>query len=117
MSKVATIWHYPRCSKSRKALALLRDEQAEITLRPYLDDPPDRQTLKAAVQQLGIPPEGLVRKKEDLYAELEVDADSMSDDDWLDLLAEHPKLIQRPVVFTDKGAVIGRPPDLILKIL
>ncbi len=117
MSVEATIWHYSRCSKSRKALAILRDEEATITLRSYLDDPPDVEELADVVQKLGISAEELVRKKESIFKELDVDTDAFDDEQWLELLANHPKLIERPLVFTEKGAVIGRPPEKIFEVL
>ena len=117
MSIEATIWHYPRCSKSRKTLAILRDKEAAITLRPYLDDPPTVQELAQAVDRLNISPEALVRKTESLFKELDADTSTFDDQQWLELLARHPKLIERPLVFTDAGAVIGRPPENVQKIL
>lgn len=117
MSTEVTIWHYPRCSKSRKTLAILRDEQAELTIRRYLDDPPGKKRLAEAVDQLGISPRQLVRTNEDLYGEVVDDADSLDDGEWIELLAEHPRLLQRPVVFTDAGAVVARPPERVLELL
>ena len=111
MTKKATIWHYPRCSKSRKTLALLEEKDLELTIRNYRDDPPDIETLRQAIQKLEISPAELVRKKDKAYKELEINAGEMTDDDWLELLAENPALLERPIVLTEKGAVIGRPPE------
>ena len=117
MADEATIWHYPRCSKSRKTLALLRDAEFDVQVRRYLDDPPSVDELAEAVGQLDISAEKLVRTKEDRYAELDVDEETMNEDDWLQLLADNPKLIQRPVVFTSQGAALGRPPEAVREIL
>lgn len=117
MSIEVQIWHYPRCSKSRKTLAILRDEEAQITVRRYQDDPPTVAELAAAVDALGIAPKELVRTKESLYRDMDLDAEALSDQDWLELLAAHPKLIERPVVLSESGAVIGRPPEKVYEIL
>ncbi len=117
MSIEATIWHYPRCSKSRKTLAILRNQKASITMRDYLEDPPDADTLAEVVELLKIRPYDLVRKSENLYHELDVDAGALSDRDWLELMADNPLLIQRPIVLTENGAVIGRPPEQVHEIL
>ncbi len=117
MADKATIWHYPRCSKSRKTLALLRDAEVDVQVRHYLDDPPSVDELTEAVDQLGIPADKLVRTKEDRYAELDVDEEAMNTHDWLQLLADNPKLIQRPIVFTSRGAAVGRPPEAVHEIL
>lgn len=113
----ALIWHYPRCSKSRQTLALLEEAGAAIEVRLYQEDPPDLETLKKAVQELQLSPQALVRKKDAYFKELAIDESTMSDDDWLDLLTEHPRLIERPIVFTEKGARIGRPPESVKEIL
>lgn len=113
MTKKATIWHYPRCSKSRKTLALLEEKDLALIIRHYRDDPPDLADLREAIEKLEISPAELVRKKDKAYKELEISAGEMTDDDWLDLLAKNPALIERPVVLTEEGAVIGRPPENI----
>lgn len=118
MSSDVTIWHYPRCSKSRKALALLRDQGLDVTVRRYLEDPPETATLEEAIEELGVAARELVRTHEELYSELDIGdrEDDMDHGDWIELLAEHPKLLQRPLVFTDTGAVVGRPPERVLKL-
>lgn len=109
------IWHNPRCSKSRATLARLEDAGVTPTVRLYLHDTPSRDELADACARLGIAPWELVRTGEDVAAELGL-ADWPRDDDhrdrWLDVMVEHPRLIQRPVVLADDGrAVIGRPPE------
>lgn len=113
----ALIWHYPRCSKSRQTLALLKEASIDVEIRLYQQDPPDLDTLTKAVQKLGVAPKDLVRKKDTLFKDLDIDQSSMTDQDWLALLVEHPQLIERPLVFTDKGARIGRPPQKVNEIL
>lgn len=110
------IWHNPSCSKSRQALALLKERGHEPTVRPYLKDPPSEQELRAVLKKLGAEdPRALVREKEKQYAELGV-AD-MEGAAVVKAMAEHPRLIERPVVITDKGARIGRPTEAILEVL
>ncbi|SPF77912.1 arsenate reductase (glutaredoxin) [Pseudoprimorskyibacter insulae] len=111
-----TIWHNPRCSKSREALAILQDAGVDITERRYLEDAPSLEELKAAREALGIPVIEMVRVKEALFKVLGLSRD-MGDDALLKALAANPKLIERPVVFTAEGAVIGRPPERVRDIL
>lgn len=117
MADKITIWHYSRCSKSRQTLSILEEEGLDPQIRLYLEDPPDVATLAEAVKKLGISPAELVRNGESLYRELNVDESQMSDDDWLALLAEHPRLIERPIVFSSRGAVIGRPPERVRDLI
>lgn len=110
------IWHNPSCSKSRQALALLKDKGLDPTVRQYLKDPPSAEELRAAVAALGSEdPMALVRKKEKLFKELEVGV--MEGEAVIEAMAAHPRLIERPLVLTDKGARIGRPTEAILEIL
>lgn len=113
----ATIWHHARCSKSRQTLALLEEKGAEITILHYQKDPPSREEIKSAVERLGLSPKELVRTGDKAFKELQLDLSDFGDDQWLDLLADNPALIQRPIVFTDRGAAIGRPPESVLEIL
>lgn len=109
------IWHNPSCSKSRQALALLKERGYEPTVRQYLKDPPSAEELRAVLKKLGVDPHALVRKKEELYSELRIG--ELEGDDVVEALAQHPKLIERPVVITKKGARIGRPTEAIFEIL
>ncbi len=115
MTQKVTIWHYPRCSKSRKTLAILRDEGLDIEIRRYLVDTPDADELRSALEELGIAPRQLVRTKEDIVAD--VDGQQLGDDDWIELMVENPKIIQRPIVFYNGDAALGRPPESIYGIL
>lgn len=112
----ATIWHNPRCSKSREALAILEATPGvEVAIVEYLKAPPSRAELAAAYARGAISPRDAYRKGEDIAKELKL-ADA-SDDAILDAMAAHPILIERPVVLTDKGVVIGRPPEKVRTVL
>lgn len=112
----ATIWHNPRCSKSREALAILESAPGvEVEIVEYLKTPPSRAELASAYERAGITPREGLRKGEDQAKALGLA--TASDDAILDAMAEHPILIERPVVITDKGVRLGRPPEKILEIL
>ncbi|SNY91905.1 arsenate reductase [Cohaesibacter sp. ES.047] len=111
-----TIWHNPRCSKSRETLALVEDKEQGVIVRKYLEDAPDATEIRAALAMLGIGARDLMRTKEALYKDLGLDG--ISDEDKLiDVMAANPKLIERPVVFKDGKARLGRPPEAVLEIL
>lgn len=112
-----TIWHNPRCSKSRQTLKLIEDNGIKPSVRRYLDDPPSMTELRRVLGQLGCPARDLVRVKEPLFKELGLNNAGASEAQLLAALVEHPRLIERPVVISDKGAVIGRPPENALQIL
>lgn len=111
-----TIWHNPRCSKSRATLALLRARGVEPDIRPYLQDGPDEQELRSALGLLGIPASGLIRKGEAEYREAGLSPES-GEDALIAAMARYPKLIERPVVFSNGRAALGRPPEAVLEIL
>ena len=111
----AVIYHNPRCTTSRKALELLRDNGIEPTVIQYLKTPPSRAELVKLIEDAGIDVATAVRKREPLYAELNLaDAD---DDALLDAMAENPILIERPFVVTPRGTRLGRPLDSVREIL
>ncbi|MBK8163748.1 MAG: arsenate reductase (glutaredoxin) [Gammaproteobacteria bacterium] len=112
-----TLYHNPRCSKSRQALELLRKYGIEPTIVEYLKDPPGQKRLKELLDRLGMEPRDLMRKKESAYRDLRLDDPGLSRDQLIAALAEHPVLIERPIVVTDLGAVVGRPPEKVLDIL
>ena len=111
-----TIWHNPRCSKSRETLDLIRDRGVGPQVRFYLDDPPTAGELQGALDRLGLAAPDLVRRGEPLFRELGlgIDADEAT---LLAAMAAHPKLIERPVVIRGDRAVIGRPPLRVLDLL
>jgi arsenate reductase (glutaredoxin) len=109
------IYHNPRCTTSRKTLELLRDNGIEPTVIQYLKTPPSRAELVKLIEDAGIDVATAVRKREPLYAELNLaDAD---DDALLDAMAEHPILIERPFVVTPRGTRLARPLDSVREIL
>ena len=109
------IYHNPKCSTSRKTLDLLRDNGIEPEVEQYLKTPPTRAQLAAMIDAAGIDVRAAVRRRESLYDELNL-ADA-TDDELLDAMAEHPILIERPWVVTDKGTRLARPVDNVLEIL
>jgi arsenate reductase (glutaredoxin) len=111
----ATIYHNPRCTTSRKTLELLRDNGIEPDVVQYLKTPPSRAELVKLINDAGIDVRTAIRKREPLYAELNLaDAD---DDGLLDAMAEHPILIERPFVVTPRGTRLARPLDSVREIL
>ena len=113
----ATIFHNPMCGTSRKTLDILEESGREITVREYLKDPPTRDELKALYDRAGISPRDGLRAKEPLAAELGLTRPDVSDDEILDAMAEHPILIERPLVVTEKGVRLCRPQDKVREIL
>lgn len=103
-----TIYHNNRCSKSRQALSLLKENGIDFQIRYYLKTPPSVDELKTMVRKLGIKAEELIRKKEVLYKE-HYHGKDFSEEEWLEILAKHPRLMQRPIVIKGDRAVIGRP--------
>jgi arsenate reductase (glutaredoxin) len=110
------IYHNPRCTKSRATLALLNERGIEPKVVEYLKTPPTAKELKSIVAKLGLKPEELVRKGEDVYKEKFADK-TLTDAQWIEALAANPILIERPIVVHGDKAVIGRPPENVEKIL
>ncbi len=116
MSQI-TIYHNPRCSKSRQTLQLLQDRGVEPKVIEYLKTPPSVAELKTLVNQLGfVSARELMRSKEAVYAELNL-AEQTAEEKLLSAMAEHPKLIERPIVVRDNRACLGRPPENVLELL
>ena len=115
MAGEAIIYHNPKCSTSRKTLELLRDNGIEPTVIQYLKTPPSRAELVKLIKDAGIDVRKAVRKREPLYAELNLD--DADDDQLLDAMAEHPILIERPFVVTPRGTRLARPMDSVREIL
>ncbi|AZQ61804.1 arsenate reductase (glutaredoxin) [Flammeovirga pectinis] len=114
---MVTIWHNPRCSKSREALQLLNEESgdSDIKIREYLKENPSRDEIVNLLSLLKIKPLDLIRKGEAIYKE-NFKGKELSDDEYIAALVEYPKLIERPIVIKDNKAVIGRPPHLVLDL-
>ena len=111
-----TIYHNPRCSKSRAALALLQERQVPLRVIEYLKQPPSRQELAALRGQLGRPAAEWIRSAEPAFKEAGLGAHS-SEEQLLDAMAAHPILIERPIVVRGTRAVVGRPPERVLELL
>jgi arsenate reductase (glutaredoxin) len=117
MKDQVTIYHNPRCSKSRQTLALLEERGIEPRVVAYLETPPDAATVRALLGQLGMQPRELMRRKEARYRELGLDDPDLDDDALIHALVANPILMERPIVVTGKGAALGRPPENVLTIL
>ena len=116
MDKV-TIWHNPRCSKSRNSLALLEERGVEAEVVKYLDEVPTKEELKNMLSMLGMSSaRELMRTKEDIYKELNL-AEENLEEKLLDAMIENPKLIERPIVIKGNRAAIGRPIEKIIELL
>ena len=111
-----SIYHNPKCSKSRETLALLRDRGVEPRIVEYLKAPPTAAELKAIVGKLGIQPEQLVRKGEEIY-KTKYAGRTLTDAQWIEAMVKDPILIERPIVVAGRRAAIGRPPESILPLL
>lgn len=112
------ILHNPRCSKSRQALQLLQSHGIELPVIEYLQKPLSKAELRELCALLGIKPLDLIRQKEDLFGELGLSHDNgYTDAQWLDVLASHPKLMERPIVIYRGRAVVARPPENLLALL
>lgn len=112
-----TLYHNPRCSKSREALALLEARGISPNLRLYLQEPPSQKELKVLLTQLNLTPRELLRKNEALYKELSLNNMALSDTELINAMLEHPNLIERPIAIKGGRAIIGRPPENILALI
>ena len=118
MSQTKTvIYHNSGCSKSRETLQILQDSNIEPEIIDYLKTPPSAQELKRIIEMLGVSARDLLRRTEEVYKQADLDNDSLSDDDIINAIVEHPALLQRPIVICGDRAVIGRPPTLVLEII
>ena len=112
-----TIYHNPRCSKSRQTLTLLKERGVKPKIVEYLKTPPTAAELKRILQKLGLKPRDLMRSGEPVYVALGLKDKALTDDELVALMVEHPILIERPIVVAGDRAAIGRPPDAVLEIL
>jgi arsenate reductase len=111
-----TIWHNPRCSTSRATLSLLEQHGLQPEIVDYLKTPPSAADLKAVLKKLRMKPRELMRKKEDVYKQLGLDKESLTDDQLIAAMAANPILIERPVVIKGPIAALGRPPENVLDL-
>jgi len=112
-----TIYHNPRCSKSRQTLQLLEENGIEPLILSYLETPPSADELKQTLSLLAMGPRDLMRKNEAIYKQAGLDDESLSDEQLVAAMLEHPILIERPIVLANGKACIGRPPESVLEIL
>lgn len=113
---MTTIWHNPKCSKSREALKLLEEKGDRFEVFKYLDTPPSREEITALLKKLAVSARELMRPKEDLYKELGL-ATVSDEEKLIDALAEYPKLIERPILIDGTRAVIGRPVEKVVEFI
>ena len=114
---MVTIYHNPRCSKSRQTMALLEGKGIAPRVVDYLKTPPSAAELKSILKKLGLKPRDLMRKSEPRYVELGLKDRDLDDDALLALMVANPILIERPIVVSGRRAAIGRPPEAVLEIL
>lgn len=110
------IFHNPRCRKSRETLQLLEERGEMPIVIEYLKTPPSREELTEVLNMLGMKPHDLIRKGEKEYKEY-YKGKELADEEWIDVMVENPKLIERPIVINDGKAAIGRPPEQVLSVL
>ena len=115
MSQVR-IYHNPRCSKSRQALALLEQQGEELEIIQYIETPLDSASLSELLQQLGMSARELIRKGEDTYKELNLANPDLSEAQLVQAMVDYPRLIERPIVVRDGKAIVARPPERVLEL-
>ena len=113
----AVIFHNPRCTKSRLTLGILEEKSIDFEVIKYLDNPPSAKELKVLLSELNMDARSLMRTFEAPYKENNLGDESLSEDDLIQAMVDNPILIERPIVKTDKGIVIGRPPENVLTII
>ncbi len=111
-----TIWHNPRCSKSREALSIVEENGCEKEIVKYLETDHDAPSIKNLLKMLDLTPRELMRIKEDIYKELKL-KDETDDEKLIEAMVQNPKLIERPVLIKDGKAIIGRPTSIIADFL
>ena len=114
---VYKIFHNSRCSKSRQALRMLQDNNCDIEIINYLETELDVSLIKDVLQKLSLKPRDILRTSEQDYKDNNLKEDDFSDDDLIDYMIKHPKLIERPIVIKGHRAVLGRPPENVLELI
>jgi arsenate reductase len=112
-----TIYHNPRCSKSRQALELLKSKGLEPKVIEYLKTPPTVAELDAILKALDLEPQDIARSREEVYQKLGLAQKTLSRKEWLETLVKNPILIERPIVVHGNKAALGRPPEKVLAVL
>lgn len=110
------IYHNPRCSKSRETLKLIKDAGAEVEIVEYLNAIPTKEDLETILMKLNLKPTDILRKGETVYKE-KFKNSNFNDDEWIKVMIEYPKLIERPIVIKGNKAILGRPPQNVLELL
>lgn len=112
-----TIYHNPRCTKSRQTLELLQSKKLEVQVIEYLQTPPSASELDAILKKLKLEPQDVIRTKEDIYEKLDLNNKNLSRTQLIEVMIQNPILIERPIVIVGDKAAIGRPPENVLAIL
>jgi len=112
-----TLYHNPRCSKSRQTLQLLEDNNISPEVVLYLEQVPSTEDIRELLHKLGIGPRELIRKGEQAYKENNLSDSTLTDQALIEAMHSHPKLIERPIVVSGRRAVLGRPPENVLELL
>lgn len=112
-----TIYHNPRCTKSRQTLELLKSKGIEPKVIEYLKNPPTAKEIDEILKKLKLEPQEIVRNKEPIYEELGLKDKKLSRPEWIEVLVKHPILMERPIVVNGWKAAIGRPPERVLEVL
>lgn len=110
------IYHNPRCSKSRAGLKFLQDKNVDVEIIDYMKNPLTEEDLTSLFKKLGKSPEEMIRKHEDLYKK-EYKGKTFSDEEWIKIIVENPRLLHRPIIVKGEKAVWGQPVDDIQKLL
>ncbi len=116
MRRDYTLWFNPRCSTCRRALELLRERGVEPELRRYLEEPPTPAEIEDLLARLGLPPHAVARAKEDEYQALRL-SERTPRDEMVQALAQHPRILERPILVHGARAVIGRPAERVLELV
>ena len=110
------IYHNPRCSKSRQTLQLIKDSGTDVEIVEYLKEIPTTEELEMILMKLNLKPKDIIRKGEAVYKE-KFKNSNFNDDEWIKIMLEYPKLIERPIVIKGNRAVLGRPPESVLELI
>lgn len=110
------IYHNPRCRKSRETLQLIKEADADVEVVEYLKTPPTEDELHDLLSKLNLPVDYLIRKNEELF-KTQFKGKELSEDQWIKVLVENPQLLERPIVVKDDEAILGRPPENVMKLL
>ena len=116
MSKY-TIFHNPRCSKSRQTLQILKDNECDTEIILYLKAAVDQSVLESIIKKLSLSPRELLRKGEQEFKDNNLKNKNLSDQEIIDFMVKHPKLIERPIVIKGDKAILGRPPENVLELI